>query len=465
MMTSFDVRALFRVCCISLIVQALATLPSSSLARAETISGIITVDPLAKSRLPPAPLLTITASNSEDPKKPPIIVKRIPAAKFPYKYALSDEDITLVGSTFVGNFYINARVETQGTEKGILKGEATRNPVSVGSTGVDIVIGFRSTNAKASASPSPPANEPGPNHRLKIGLLWSGSTPFDPWSVPEGLRQAFGELGYIEGQNILFEPRYAEANYGRLSELATQLVRQKVDVILAAGDSAAVQAAKAATTTIPVVMIALADAVQLKLVSSLAHPGSNVTGLSVPLVALAAKQLQLLKQSDPQVFRVAVLWNPTNPAHSVVLEGIQPLAHSLNLKLEPVKIHDPSEFGDAFAAIQRAHADAVLVLWDPMLYAHGGQIADLALQSHLPTISTYREFAEAAGLLAYGPRPTEMFSGGASYVDKIIRGTKPADLPVEQPVRFDLTVNAITAKALNLTMPKSIFIRADKVIR
>lgn len=470
-MARVGVGTLFRLCCLSLIVQTAAALPSSSLARAGTISGVITVDSSAKSELPPAPLLTITASSSEDPKKPPIILKRIPDAEFPYEYTLSDEDITLLDSTFIGAFYISARVETHGTEKGILKGEANRNPVSVGSTGVDIVIGLRSATDNVPAPPSRSAIGSGSNHLFKIGLLWSGSTPqsygnhFDTSSVPEGLRQAFRELGYIEGQNITFEPRYAEANYTRLSELAAQLVRQKVDVILAAGDSAAVQAAKAATTTIPIVMIALADAVQLKLVSSLAYPGGNVTGLSVPLVALAAKQLQLLQQSDPKVSRVALLWNPTNPAHAVVLDGIQPLARSLNLELEPVKVHDTSDFGDAFAAIQQAHADAILLLWDPTLYAHGGQLADLALQNHLPTMSTYQEFTQAAGLLTYGPPTDELFSGGASYVDKIIRGARPADLPVEQPVRFDLTINAITAKALNLTLPKSIFIRADKVFR
>jgi putative ABC transport system substrate-binding protein len=399
-------------------------------------------------------------------------LKRIPDAEFPYEYTLSDEDVTLVDSTFVGAFYISASVETHGTQKGMLKGEAKRNPVSVGSTSVDIVIGLRSITDNASGPPSSlSAIGSGSNRLFKIGILWSGSPPqyygtrYDTSSVPEGLRQAFRELGYFEGQNIAFEPRYSEANYARLSELAAQLVRQKVDVILAAGDSAAVQAAKAATTTIPIVMIALADAVQLKLVSGLAYPGGNVTGLSVPLVALAAKQLQLLQQSDPKVSRVALVWNPTNPAHAVVLEGIHPLARSLNLEVEPVKLHDTSDFGDAFAAIRQVRSDAILLLWDSMFYAHGGQFADLALQNHLPTISTYQEFTQAAGLLAYGPPTVELFSGGASYTDKIIRGAKTTELPVEQPIRFDLTINVITAKALDLTLPKSIFIRADKVFR
>ena len=460
-MTRVSVRVLSRVACIGLIVQALVTASPSW--GGDSISGIVTVNSSEESRLPPAPLLVITASKSGVAKKPPIIVKRIPDAKFPYKYSLSDVDITLVGSTFNGKLYINAHVDVPGAPKRVLEGKAARNPVDVGATGVDIVIAFRSKNARTSAPTS--ALETGPYHRLKIGLLWSGSTPFDPWSVPEGLRQAFRERGYLEGQDILFEPRYAEGNYSRLPELAAQLVQLKVDVILAAGDSAAVRAAKDATTTTPVVVIALADTVQLGLVSSLAHPGGNITGLSVPLAALAAKQLQLLKQSIPRVSRAAVLWNSANPAHAFVLKGIQSAAQLLNVELEPVEIRGPSDFGDAFAAIRRARADAVLVLWDPMLYGHGGQLALLALQNGLPTISTYREFAEAAGLLSYGPRLTDMFRGGASYVDKIVRGSKPANLPVEQPVRFELTVNATTAKALNLTMPKSILIRADKVIR
>lgn len=459
------VGPMFRAGCIGLVIHALAALAASQPARADSISGVVSLDSSAKSRLPPAPLLVITASKYDDPRKPPIIVKRIPDARFPYNYTLTDDDITLVGSKFDGPLYVNARIEAQGGKNGLFKGTAARNPVAVGSAGVGIAIAFQSKSSAQASSPASSAREAGTNRGLKIGLLWSGSTPFDPWSVPDGLRRAFRERGYVEGQNIVFEPRYAEGNYNRLPELAAQLVGLKVDVILAAGDSAAVQAAKEATTTIPVIMIALADTVQLGMVSSLAHPGGNITGLSVPLVALAVKQLQLLKQGIPGISRVAVLWNPDNPAHAPILDGIQSAAHSLNVGLEPVQMRGPSNFRDAFEAIQRARADAVLVLWDPMLYAHGGQLALLALQNNLPTISTYREFAEAAGLLTYGPRLTDMFRDGSLYVDKIVGGAKPADLPVEQPVRFELTVNATTARALGLTMPESIFIRADKVIR
>jgi ABC-type uncharacterized transport system substrate-binding protein len=431
-------------------------------AQQSAISGTIAVDPSVRSRLPSAPLLVITASKFEDPKKPPIIVKRIPDADFPHAYTLSEDDITLVDSAFEGRLYVKAHIEQSGAND-TLQGSAARNPVSVGSTGADIVI--NSIPKTTSAGPAAPASPSAARQRFRIGLLWSGSTPFDPWSVPEGLRQAFRQFGYVEGQDIVFEPRYAEGNYNRLPKLADELIGLKVDLIMAAGDSAAVQAAKAASKTTPIVMIALADTVQLGLVSSLAQPGGNITGLSFPLTAIAAKQLELLKHTIPKIAHAAVLWNPANPAHALVLKGLESAAQVLNIGLQPVMVRVPGDFDAAFAAIRQAHADAVLVLWDPMLYAHGGQLTLLALQSHLPTISAYREFAEAAGLLAYGPRLTDMFRGGASYVDKIMRGAKPADLPVEQPVRLELTVNAATAKALGLAIPQSVLVRADKVIR
>jgi putative ABC transport system substrate-binding protein len=461
-MKLFHLRRLPRAAPILLAIELLVALVSAPQAQESAISGTVTLDPSANSRLPTAPLLVITASKFADRKNPPIIVKRIPDATFPYAYTLTEDDITLVGSTFDGTLHLTAHIETQSGAEGTLEGGAARNPVAVGSRGANIVIGFR---PKAAAPTAAPAAAPGAKQTLRIGLLWSGSTPFDPWSVPEGLRHAFREFGYIEGQDLVFEPRYAEGNYDRLPQLAAELVALKVDLILAAGDSAAIRAAKAATSTIPIVMIALADTVQLGLVSSLAQPGGNITGLSFPLVAIAAKQLELLKRSIPTIARTAVLWNPANPAHALVLKGIESAARLLKVDLEPVEIHGPSDLGDSFNTIQRTHCDAVLVLWDPMLYAHGGQLTLLALQNGLPTISVYREFVESAGLLAYGPPPADIFLGGASYVDKIVRGARPADLPVEQPVRLELAVNAVTAKALGLTIPRSVLVRADKVIR
>jgi ABC-type uncharacterized transport system substrate-binding protein len=460
-MKLFHLRGLPRAAPIVLAIELLVASVSAPQAQEPAISGTVTLDRSANSRLPTAPLLVITASRFPDRKSPPIIVKRIPDATFPYAYALTEDDITLVGSTFDGNLHLAAHIETQSGAEGTLEGDAARNPVAVGSGGANIVIGFR----PKAAAPAAPAAAPGAKQRLRIGLLWSGSTPFDPWSVPEGLRHAFREFGYIEGQDLVFEPRYAEGNYNRLPELAAELVALKVDLILAGGDSAAIRAAKAATSTIPIVMISLADTVQLGMVSSLAQPGGNLTGLSFPLVAIAAKQLELLKRSIPTISRTAVLWNPANPAHALVIKGLESAARLLKVELEPVEIHGPSDFGDAFNTIQRTHCDAALLLWDPMLYAYGGQLTLLALQNHLPTISAYREFAEAAGLLAYGPPLANIFLGGASYVDKIVRGARPADLPVEQPVRLELVVNAVTAKALGLAIPRSVLVWADKVIR
>jgi putative tryptophan/tyrosine transport system substrate-binding protein len=427
------------------------------------ITGTIALDPSVTERVPKEPLLMILASKSPDPNKPAIIVKRVPGVTFPYRYTLTAEDITLVGSTFDGKLYVTARIDPAGmvgaAKPGTLQGTYSHNPVVAGSTNVDIVI--TSTVAGAGRAPAVPPGSKVP----RIGLLWSGSTPFDPWSVPEGLRQGFRELGYVEGQGMTFEPRYAEALYDRLPDLAAELVRLKVDVILAAGDSAAVQAAQNATKTIPIVMMAFADTVQLGLVASLARPGGNVTGLSFPFAALVGKQLELLKTSIPGVSRVAVLWNPANPGHGPALKEIHVAARSLEVQLQLLEVRGPGDFEVVFSAMNKERASAVLVLWDPMLYAHTGRLMRLALSSRLPAISTFREFVEAGGLMAYGPNLRDMFRGGASYVDKILKGARPADLPVEQPTRFELVINLTTAKALGLTIPQSVLIRADEVIQ
>jgi putative ABC transport system substrate-binding protein len=441
----------------------LALSPAS--AQEPVISGTITLDPSLKTRLPKEPLLLIVASKSPDPKRPPIIVKRIPRVIFPYEYKLLEEDITLVGSTFEGKLYVTARIEPgDPSGSGRFEGAHPGNPVAVGSSKVDIQIG---PLARTAGVPQTAQGSTGPasGKVLRVGLLWSGSTPFDPWSVPDALRQAFRELGYVDGQTVTFEPRYAEGNYDRLPGFAAGLVNLKVDVILAAGDSAAVVAAKQATTKIPIVMMALADTVQLGLVASLAHPGGNITGLSFPLAAMAAKQLELLKKAVPQASRVAVLWNPGNPGHAPVVGELKTAAQRLKVQLHPVEVRGPNDFDAAFATVRQSLGDAVLVLWDPMLYAHGGRLTLLALRSRLPTISTYGEFAEAAGLMAYGPRLVDIFRGAASYVDKIVRGASPADLPVERPIRFELVANLGTAKVLGVTLPQTILVRTDRVVR
>lgn len=439
---------------------ALALRGGGPAAQEAEIAGAISLDASVQTQVPAKPLLVIIASQYPDPKKPPIIVKRIPAATFPHRYRLTADDITLVGSSFEGNLYITARIETAGTAPGAnLEGAYPKNPAPVGAKSVDIVIGTPARAAAAGKS-LPPSRK-----MLRIGLLWSGPTAFGPWAVSEALHRAFRELGYVEGQNIQFEPRYAEGSYDRLPDLAAGLVSLKVDVILAAGDSAAIQAAKNATTSIPIVMMALADTVQLQLVKSLARPGGNVTGLSFPLGAIAAKQLELLKTAAPRIARVAVLWNPANPGHQPTFAALNAAAELLKVRLQPMEVKSADDFPGAFGLMKTAATDAAVILWDPMLNAHGGRLTVLALKHRVPTISTYREFAEAAGLMAYGPPLPALFRGAAAYVDKIVSGTSPADLPVERPARFELVVNLTTAKVLGLELPRSILARADRVIR
>jgi len=444
----------------------IATCARTSGAQDVSISGTITVAPAAKGKLPKELLLIISVSKTPDPKKAPIAVKRVPAPEFPYRYTLGEEDITLDGSRLEGKLYVTARVEPgdgSATPSGPLEGVYPRNPVSVGAKGVDIAItaSVPPLTAEAPANPLKPRDA----GMVRVGLLWSGSTPFGSSSVPEELRLAFRDLGYVDDRNIAFEARYAEGRYDRLPELAASLVDLKVDVILAAGDSAAILAAKHATGKVPIVMMALADTVQLGLVPSLARPAGNLTGLSFPLAAIAGKQLELLKKAIPSLRRVGVLWNPSNPGHAPVLEKLTAAAFRLELKLQLIEVRGPDDFETAVTTLKRSRADGLLVLWDPMFYAHGGRLTLLALRDHLPTISTYREFAEAAGLMTYGPSLADIFRGAASYVDKIVRGGKPADLPVEQPLRFELVLNLATAKALGVTLPESILVRADRVLQ
>jgi len=424
--------------------------------------GTISLDPSVQKQLPVKPLLMIIASQYPDPKKPPIIVKRIPGATFPHRFRLTADDITLVGASFEGNLYVTARIDTAGTATGAtLEGGYPNNPAPIGAKSVDITIGAPGRVASAGkGTPSSPSRR-----MIRIGLLWSGPTAFGGWAVSEALHRAFREFGYVEGQNIQFEPRYAEGSYDRLPDLAAGLVRLKVDVIVAAGDSAAIQAAKNATTSIPIVMMALADTVHLQLVKSLARPGGNVTGLSFPLGAIAAKQLELIKTAAPRIERVAVLWNPDNPGHLPVFRALNPAAATLGIRLQRMEVRNADDLPDAFALMKTAGTDAAVVLWDPMLNAHGGRLTVLALKYRIPTISTYREFAEAAGFMAYGPPVAAIFRGAAAYVDKIVSGASPADLPVERPARFELVVNLTTAKVLGLELPPAILARADRVIR
>jgi putative ABC transport system substrate-binding protein len=302
----------------------------------------------------------------------------------------------------------------------------------------------------------------------RVGILCVGICPLLPLGVgpnDTAFVQGLREAGYIDGQNLSVDVRGIGSSYDQLPVLVAGLVQRKVDVIVALGSPASVQAAKNATSTIPIVMVGVADAVELRLVASLARPGGNITGLSVPFAELAAKQLELLKEADPRLSRVAVLWNPAVPAHGPGVKQIEVAARSLGVQVQPVEVRNPGDFEGAFSAITRRRADGLFVTEDLMLSIRRGEIALFALKSRLPTVSSFQEFAHAGGLMTYGPSGPDLFRRAATFVGKILKGAKPADLPVEEPVRYELVINLTTAKALSLTIPQSLLLRADQMIK
>ena len=290
----------------------------------------------------------------------------------------------------------------------------------------------------------------------RIGLL-------DYAAFWEPLRQGLRKLGYVEGQNIAFEYRPTEGRRERLPDLAAELVRLKVDVIVTFGTPATV-AAKQATTTIPIVMVGTGDPLRTGLVASLARPGGNVTGNTILGAELSGKRLELLKEALPKVSRVALLWNPTNPNQVVHFEDIQVGARALGVTVQSVKVSSPDEFESAFAAMMRERPDALYMTADPMHQFHVGRIIDFAAKSRLPAMYQVPENAVAGGLMAYGASLPELFRRAALYVDRILKGAKPPDLPVEQPTKFELVINLKTAKALGLTIPPSLLLRADHIV-
>jgi putative tryptophan/tyrosine transport system substrate-binding protein len=295
----------------------------------------------------------------------------------------------------------------------------------------------------------------------RIGLLCAVSCD-GPWY--EAFRQGLRELGYVEGRNITIESRFAAGKLDQLRDRVAELVRLKVDVIVADGTSAA-RAAQNATSMVPIVMAVSGAAVEIGLVTSLARPGGNITGLSILAADLAGKQLELLKDTIHRISRVAVFLNPDNPWHEPMLKEIEAASRSLGLQLQPLKVRGPDDFESAFSAMIRGRVDAFLVLGDTALDSYHAPIADLAAKNRLPSISLLKGYVEAGGLLTYGPSVPDMFRRAASYVDRILKGTKPADLPVEQPIKFELIVNLRTAKKIGLTIPSEVLMRADRVIR
>ena len=280
----------------------------------------------------------------------------------------------------------------------------------------------------------------------------------------EAFRQGLRELGYVEGQNIVIEWRSAEGKFERQGELAAELVRLKVDVIVSSGPTMT-RAAKEATSTIPIVMAFDSDPVGNGFVTSLARPGGNVTGLSALFSELSGKQLELLKEIIPKLSRVAVLGNSTEPANPKTFKEIELAAGTLGVQLQPLDVLDPQDLETAFRAATKAHADALLALVSAGLTDQRTQIVSLALKSWLPVMYYSGLFVEAGGLMSYATSFTDLSRRAATYVDKILKGRKPADLPVEQPIKFEFIINLKTAKQIGLTIPPNVLARADKVIR
>lgn len=303
-----------------------------------------------------------------------------------------------------------------------------------------------------------------PTRRMRrIGYLSSGVATAVP-RFTEAFRRGMRDLGWVEGQNIFIEYRFANGQLDQMPDLASDLVRRDVELIFATPGSAAVAASKA-TTTIPIIMRGVGDPVALGLVRSLASPGTNVTGLSYSVgTATIGKGLELLKEAVPGVERVAILSNPSNPSHPLAVDYIKEIAGLIGVQLQLLEARGPDEFEPAFRLMAKERVGALLVIADPTFLSYIKPLLEFAMNNHLPSVHGLREEAEAGGLMSYGPNTESQFRQAAVYVDKILKGTKPSDLPVEQPTRFELVVNLKTAKVLGLTIPPMLLSRADEVI-
>src|SRR5215510_4401198 len=315
---------------------------------------------------------------------------------------------------------------------------------------VMVLLGTAALETPLSALAQQPAKAP------RIGII-------DESPIWNPFRQGLRDLGYLEHQNIAFEYRYAGGLPDRLPWVAIELVRRPVDLIATFG-TAPTLAAKQATTTIPIVMIGVGDPVGSGLVPSLARPGGNITGNTILGAEVAGKRVQLLKEILPSLSRVAFLWNPDNASHPAQLAELRVAVEALGIKLLPVSVRSPDEFGNAFAAMMRERPDAFLMTNDPFHQLNIGRIIDFLANNRLPGMFVTREVAVAGGLLSYGASLPDLFRRGAVHVHKILQGTKPADLPIEQPVKFELVVNLKTAKAMELSIPESFLLRADEAI-
>jgi putative tryptophan/tyrosine transport system substrate-binding protein len=294
---------------------------------------------------------------------------------------------------------------------------------------------------------------------FRIGALLPGTAP-----SAARLRRELREIGYVEGKNISFENRYADNQVDRLPALVDELVRLKVDVLVVSWPPAAL-AAKKATRTIPIVVYNVADPVALGLVDSLARPGGNITGVTIITETLAGKRLELLKETVPKLSRVAMLWNPKNPGNVLQLKQSQQAAHELGLQLYSIEVSSPDKFDSAFREAVKANCAALAMTQDPVFTSNLKLIAELVIKNRRPAIYTRGGFVESGGLMSYGANQAEQDKRAASLIDKILKGRKPAELPVEQPTKFDLVINLKTAERIGLTIPPNVLARADKVIR
>jgi putative tryptophan/tyrosine transport system substrate-binding protein len=306
---------------------------------------------------------------------------------------------------------------------------------------------------------------PQPREKVRVGHLSPGSASDAARQRRlEAFRQGLRDLGYVDGENIAIEARWADGKYDRYPALAADLVRLKVNVIVVVGGVAG-RAAQQATPRIPIVMTVVIYPVGIGLVTSLAHPGGNVTGLSTMAPDMVGKQLPLLQEVVPKVSRVALLWNPDNAGAALQLRDAEPAARALGVRLQALEARSPQEIVNAFAAMSRERADAVVVLTDSIFTNQVRQIAELAAKKRLPAVHGLNDFTAAGGLMVYGPNPFDMERRAATFVDKILKGAKPGDLPVEQPAKFELVVNLKTAKALGLAIPPVLLTRADEIIQ
>jgi putative tryptophan/tyrosine transport system substrate-binding protein len=319
-----------------------------------------------------------------------------------------------------------------------------------------LALGLSLTPLAAEAQPA--------THVYRIGRLSSGNPPAGPDLNLEAFRQGLRDLSYVEGQNLVLESRYAEGSDERLRELAAELVRLPVEVLMAAG-TAAIRAAQHATRTIPIVMVSSYDPMMEGFVASLAQPGGHITGLSFLQTELPAKRLELLKEMVPRSMRIAVLWHPVE-SRTPLLYSLIGAARALELHLHVAELYHADELDSAFAAMSRAGAEALIVIEDARLISPlRGRIADLAIKHRLPTMCDWRQSVAAGCLMAYGPSQPDIYRRAATYVDKILTGAKPADLPVEQPTTFELVINLKTAQTLGLTISPTLLFQANEVIR